>query len=93
MSVRAEWHERTGRGVTLHEVISISIKGAEVLGGAALVAMGKRIGEIAVDWARKRFERLHRGSTVSISIYGPDGKIIKSVRVKQGKEELEDRKP
>lgn len=93
VSARAEWHERAGRGIALHEVVSISIKGAEALGATALAAMGKRIGEIAVDWARKRYARLHKSSTVSIPIYGPDGKVIKTVRVRRGKEEPEDRKP
>ena len=95
--VRFELPESRRYGITLYEVLHISLLGGALVGvafGASKAfgeEIGKRLAVIVVDWARDRIKK--RGSTrpVYFSIRGPDGQVIKSVLVKNVTDEPEDR--
>jgi hypothetical protein len=71
-------------GVTWLEVVAIYV-GAKVLDGMTADAIDiavKKLANTAVDWAKARF-RKHPDNTRPqyISLYGPDGELLKSVQV------------
>jgi hypothetical protein len=75
----------TGRGVTWYEVtlIYLGAKALDVVTGNAIEALLKLVTSKAIEWARLR---LGRGETVrpqSITIYGPGGKPLKTIRIKK----------
>jgi hypothetical protein len=81
--------ERRGYGVTWWEVVYIWLP---ALGGAVSTAFAKKVVEVAIDWARKRFKR--RGAEKRpkyVGIYGPDGKLVRSVLLTDEAAEPEDR--
>lgn len=88
--VRAKCTQRTGRGITLHEVLAISISGAAWLGKEMLEDMAKKIVEIVVYWARRRFARRNRTQPIFVTVRGPDGRVVISVRIKATVREPED---
>jgi len=78
--VQVDITERTGYGVTWFKVLHIALEGSIFVGKAATVAAAKKIAEAVIDWARAQFNKSKR--PVSISIYGPDGEVLKLVVVK-----------
>jgi hypothetical protein len=86
--------EREGYGVTLFEVLRISLVGGAVAGmGKALIEeVAKKLVDIVVEWTRKRFRGRKRTSKrpVYVAIYGPDG-VVKSVVIRNATDEPEDR--
>ena len=87
--VRLAFNDQRGYGVTWWQVLHVWLPWAGVaLGGAA----AKKIVELAIDWAHHRLkgdEPNHRPR--SVSIYGPDGQILKQIRVDHsGHEEQSD---
>jgi hypothetical protein len=78
--VRVDITERTGHGVTWFKVLHIALEGSEFAGTAAAGVAAKKIVEVVIDWASARFTKSKR--PVSVSIYGPDGEVVKSVVVK-----------
>jgi hypothetical protein len=83
--VRVQSSEYIGKGVTLFEVLNIWIL------SAVSKQMIEQITKSAIDWARKRFNGKDTRRSTSITIYGPNGKAIKSVVIKNASGELEDR--
>jgi hypothetical protein len=74
-----------GYAVTWYEVIEIAVVSAvteEVI---------RRIGKVAVDWARKRFKQKQSERPKAITIFGPKGEVLKSLVVKNATDEPEDR--
>ncbi len=88
--VQVEGRQREGYGVTWFEVLRISLGGA--LGGKLVEVVAKKVVDVVVDWARKRFRGRKSASKrpVYVAIYGPDG-IVKSVVIKNATDEPEDR--
>lgn len=75
------------RGVTWYQVVHILLSVGKLAEGPIVGAMVSK----AIDWARSRFKEKSTKRPVSISIYGPDGKVVKSVLVKDDVSEPEDR--
>lgn len=82
--VRAVPKERLRYGLTWWEVIRIYI-----LDPADQVIVGVILAE-AIRWCRERFKKMPK-RLKSITILGPDGKVIKSVLIKNPTDEPEDR--
>jgi hypothetical protein len=83
--VRVEGTGYTGYAVTLYEVLRIWL----------LTTVGTKIVEqltkLAIEWARQRFNRQgKKPRTTSISIYGPNGEVLRSVVLKNATDEPED---
>jgi hypothetical protein len=78
--VRVDITERTGYGVTWFKVLHIVLEGSIFAATAAAGAAAKKIAEAVIDWASAQFTKSNR--PVSVSIYGPDGDVLKSVVVK-----------
>lgn len=84
--------EQVGKGITLHEILYIWLPAALLAAG---VIAGKQViqelTKIAVQWARDRIKK--KGTTrrpTHIFIYGPNGKVLKSIVVKDATQEAED---
>jgi hypothetical protein len=75
------------RGVTWFQVVHILLS----VGKLAEPPIVTIIVSKAIDWARSRFKAKPTRRPVFISIYGPDGKVVKSVLVKDDASEPEDR--
>jgi len=80
-------------GVTWFQIVDIVLPlatGAGVILGKELV---QEIARLGIEWARARFKSKAgiRRRPVYIPIYGPDGKIVKSVVIKNATDEPEDR--
>jgi RNA 3'-terminal phosphate cyclase len=75
--VQATGKEREGYGVTLFEVVRISITGGAAFGVGKMVAeeLAKKLTDIAVDWVRDRFRGRKKDSKrpVYVAIYGRTG--------------------
>jgi hypothetical protein len=82
--VRLGYNDQRGYGVTWWEVLHIWIPWTAIGGAAA-----KKIVELAIDWAHHRMKGDEPNNRPrSVSIYGPDGQILKQVRVdSSGQEE------
>jgi hypothetical protein len=78
--VQVDITERAGYGVTWFKVLHIALEGGIFTGTAVASAAAKKIAEAVIDWAGKQFTKSKR--PVSVSIYGPDGEVLKSVVVK-----------
>jgi hypothetical protein len=87
-TVRAVGQERTGYGVTLYEVLRIAV--AFGAGKAFTEEAAKKIADVVVGWARKRFLEKGTKRAVYVSIYGPDGVVVSKV-IKDATHEPEDR--
>lgn len=85
--------EQRGYGVTWYEVLYIWLPGALIAGGAiALKQIIQEVAKIAVQWARERLKKKATSKRPTyIAIYGPDGKVLKSIVVKDAIQEVEDR--
>jgi hypothetical protein len=73
-----------GYGVTLYQVITITVL------GAVTEEIIKQIVKLSIDWARERLKQKRSARTTSITIYGPKGQVLKSVVVKNATDEPED---
>lgn len=85
--VRFAHREQRGYGVTWWEVVNVWLPWDSVTDAVVGAIVG-----LAVDWARRRFKRdpeTQRGKY--IVIYGPDGKVLKSVSVSSSDAEPENR--
>jgi len=88
--VRIASREQRGYGVTWWEVLYIWLPAAFLTAGT--IASKKMIEEftkLAIDWMRARFLK-SPGRPKYTAIYGPDGKVIKSVLLKDADQEPED---
>lgn len=79
-------------GVTWFQIVDIVLPLATSAGVAVEKELIQEIARIGIGWARSRFKRKGPSKRpVYIPIYGPDGKIVKSVVVKDETSEPEDR--
>ena len=83
----AEEREHRGYGVTYWEVLYISLSVGAAVGGKVV----DKILDVAIDWARKRFSRKSSRRPKYVAIYGPDGKVLRSVLLAEEMAEPEDR--
>ena len=78
------YRDQRGYGVTWWEVLHIWIPWA-TLGGVA----AKKIVELAIDWAYGRLKRdKPKNRPRSVTIYGPQGQVLKKVEVDQSGQEI-----
>jgi hypothetical protein len=79
---------RKGRGITWGQVLTISLPFL-AWGGNKLA---DKITDVAIEWARKRYEaRLKESKRPTfVNIYGPDGAVVKSVKVNNATDAIED---
>jgi ribosomal protein L13E len=95
--VRVEEHERGGRGLTLFEVLYITLAGGAFKVGQIVVdETAKKITDIVVDWARQRFKGRKSESKrpVYLEIHVRDDLsnwVLKAVVIKNATDEPEDR--
>ena len=86
--------EREGYGVTLFEVLRISLVSGVAFGMGKAFAeeVAKKIADIVVEWARERFRGRKSASKrpVYVAIHGPAG-TVKSLVIKNATDEPEDR--
>jgi hypothetical protein len=78
--------------VTYFRIVDIVLPFATTVGLIFRKKLTEEITRVAVEWARAWFKK-RRGSVqrpVNIPIYGPNGKIVKSVVVKNATDEPED---
>ena len=73
----------TGYGVTWYEIINIWLV------TTITKQLLEQISKIFIDWARQRFLRMGSKRPMSITIYGPNGKALKSIVVKNANDEPE----
>jgi hypothetical protein len=87
VTVSVEITEQRGYGVTWWEVLHVTLPWVE--GYAA----GKAI-DLAVSWASRRWKQEHetreRPRPISVTIYGPNGEVLKRVKVELPDGEPED---
>jgi hypothetical protein len=84
--------EQRGYSVTWWEVVHIWLPWAAVAaGGVVGPAIAKKIVDVAIEWARTRFARKPNKRPKYVAIYGPDGKVIQSVLIRDETAEPEDR--
>src|SRR4030095_11959853 len=84
--------EQYGRAVTWWEPIYIGLSSAGVAaGGVVGAAVLKKIVDVAIEFARKRFQRNPNKRPKYVAIYGPDGKVVRSVLIRDETAEPEDR--
>ena len=86
--VRIVAREQQGYGVTWWEVLHITVPWADLLDAAAKAAAGAILTQ-AIKWARSRFKKWPKRPKY-VAIHGPDGRILKSVRLKDAESEPED---
>ena len=80
--------EQVGKGITLNEVLYIWLIPA---GFFLAKKAAEEVAKIVIQWTRNRLRK--KGTTrrpTTIFIYGPNGKVIKSVVVKDATQEVED---
>lgn len=69
--------EQRGFGVTWWEVLYVWVPW-----GVISSAIAKKIVEVLADWAHRRIKGERKGSRPrSVTIYGPDGKVLKKIEV------------
>ncbi len=82
----------TGRGISLYEVTAIYI-GAKAVDAATGHVVDRVIDAVlsrAIQWAKSRLHKSETGRPQSITLYGPNGEVLKEVRVnKDGVEEVD----
>jgi hypothetical protein len=75
-------------GVTWFQIIEVMIPAGTIVGKEVIQELTKA----GILWAKKRFaSRSDKGPPVYIPIYGPDGRVIKSVVIKNSTDKPEDR--
>ncbi len=79
---------RKGVGVTYGEVITVTL----LFLGWGGTKLADKIADVTIGWALKRYEGKRKGSKrpTFVNIYGPDGAVVKSVKLKGAKDEIED---
>ncbi|HTV93786.1 MAG TPA: hypothetical protein VMG98_13805, partial [Verrucomicrobiae bacterium] len=82
--------EGYGYGITWSEIMDVILPAASFVGGVASKALIDEIVKVAVDWARARFHVTGGRRPFDIQIYGPDGKILRKVLVKDATAEPDD---
>jgi len=83
--------EQIGKGVIPLEIVYIwIIAGSTIFVKKFVETLAEEIAKIAVQWARDRFKKRGRGFPTRIDIYGPNGKVLKSVVLKDATQEAED---
>ena len=88
--VRYAGLEQKGYGVTWWEVLRIWVT-TDAVGGAVAGALVTELVNIAVGWARGRLDREGPSKRPKyVAILGPDGKVLKSVLVRNSEDEPED---
>ena len=80
-------------GITWFQIVDIVLPFAGAAGALAAKEVIQQITKAGIDWARSRFKsKGHpKPRPVYIPIYGPDGKIVKSVVINNASDEPEDR--
>jgi hypothetical protein len=88
-NVQVEGKERRegSKGITWFQIIEIMLPAGLIVGKEVIQELTK----IGIEWARTRFKARGGRRPVYIPIYGPDGKVVKSVVVKNAVDEPEDR--
>lgn len=83
--------EQIGKGVIPLEIVYIwIIAGSTIFVKKFVETLAEELAKIAVQWARDRFKKKGRGLPTCIQIYGPNGKVLKSVVLKDATQEAED---
>lgn len=83
--------EQIGKGIIYYEIVYIWIvAGSAIFVGKFVEKFAEELAKIAVQWARDRFKKKGKGFPTCIDIYGPNGKVIKSVVVKGDTQEVEE---
>ena len=92
LSVRfALAREQRGYAVTWWEPVYLWLSSAAVAaGGIVGSAILKKIVDAGIEWARKRFRGNPNGRPKYVGIFGPDGKVVKSVLIRNETAEPED---
>lgn len=88
--VRVISGKQVGYGVTWSEILHIWLPTAGVI---VMTEIIHEITKLAIKWARQRFKKEGpsiRPRPVYVAIYGPDGKVLKSVVIKNATDEIED---
>lgn len=90
--VRFAYREQKGYGVTWWEVLYIWLPWIGVAAGAIAGEKAvEKIVELSIDWARRRFKKEGEQKRPKyVAILGPDGKVLKSVRLNDEAQEPED---
>ncbi|MEU7871719.1 hypothetical protein [Dactylosporangium sp. NPDC049140] len=86
IEVAVEEDAATSRAVTWYEVTMIYL-GGKILDGVTggLIDSGvSAVRDRVAAWAKRRQERDPQQRPQVVELYGPDGKLIKTVRVKSG---------
>jgi hypothetical protein len=87
----AEERAQRGYAVTWWEVLYIWLPATAMAAAAtAGPAVIKKLVDLAIDWARTRFARQPGNRPKYVAIYGPDGKLIRSVLITGETAEPED---
>jgi hypothetical protein len=92
--VRVEEPEREDRGLTWFEILHVTL--ALNVGRVAVETATKKIADIVVDWARRRFRGRKSGSKrpVYLEIHARDdlgARLMKAIVIKNATDEPEDR--
>lgn len=83
--------EQIGKGITFYEIVYIwIIAGSTIFVEKFVEKFAEKLAEISIKWARDRLKKKGKGFPTCINIYGPNGKILKSVVVKDATQEVED---
>jgi hypothetical protein len=84
--------EQHGSAVTWWELVYIWLPWtAAAAGGAVGPVIAKKIVDAAIEWAHTRFASKPNKRPKYVAIYGPDGKVIQSVLIKDETAAPEDR--
>src|SRR5215216_2165985 len=89
--VKIAYNEPRGYAVTWWEVLYIWLPWVGTAAGGAAIA---KIVELVIEWAHNRFKAdPERKRPRHVSIYGPDGKVIKSILITSDDQEPEESMP
>ena len=90
--VRFAYRKQKGYGVTWWEVLYIWLPWIGTAVGAIAVEKAvEKIIDLSIDWFRRRFNKEGKWKRPKyVAILGPDGKVLKSVRVNDEAQEPED---
>jgi hypothetical protein len=83
--------EQIGKGVIPLQIVYIwIIAGSTIFVTKFVETLAEELAKIAIQWARDRFKKKGRGLPTRIDIYGPNGRVLKSVVVKDATQEIKD---
>jgi len=81
--------EQVGKGITAYEVLRIWIITGDVF---LAKQIAQEVAKVALKWACDRLKRKEaKRRPTYIAIYGPNGKVLRSMVVKDANQEAEDR--